>query len=137
MLLLDVDARLQKWASGVAPWYASRGFPVRPIAKVARCDFSSSSGSDRSAWLSPVATVDEAAQRLHWSLSAATMAHYFCLDIAAAQRAAVQSQVLQHFAALRPAIAKQAREATGAEAFRRNVDRARWTLRHALQSPSG
>jgi hypothetical protein len=40
---------------------------------------------------------------------------------------------LQHFAALRPAIARRAREAAGAETFRRYVDRGRWSLRHALQ----
>jgi hypothetical protein len=36
------------------------------------------------------------------------------------------------FRQLRPEIAKRAREAAGAEAFRRNLDRARWSLRHAL-----
>jgi|HubBroStandDraft_1064217.scaffolds.fasta_scaffold41943_2 hypothetical protein len=60
------------------------------------------------------------------------MARYFCLDLAAAQRVAVYAQVLQHFAKKRPEIAKRARAAAGAEAFRRNLDRARWSLRHAL-----
>jgi hypothetical protein len=127
-LLVDTDVRLQVWGSWAAPCYASQGFPVRPIAEVAACDIS----SDRSAWPAPVAVVDEAAQRLHWSLSAAVFAYYFNPELVAAQRATVYAQVLQHFATLRPAIAKRAREAAGAEAFRRNLDRARWSLRHAL-----
>jgi hypothetical protein len=135
-LLHDVDVRLQVWASWAAPWYASQGFPVRPITLVARCDPGSGS-FDRSAWPAPILAVDEAAQRLHWTLSAATMAHYFCLDLTAAVRAAVYTQLLQHFARLRPAIGKRAREAAGGETFRRNVDRARWSLRHALNSFSG
>jgi hypothetical protein len=47
-------------------------------------------------------------------------------------RAGVYAQLLQHFATLRPEIARRAREAAGAETFRRYVDRARWSLRHAL-----
>jgi hypothetical protein len=132
-LLVETDVRLQKWATWAAPWYASRGFPVRPTGPVAACNRSSSI-SDCSAWPAPVLVVDEAAQRLCWQLASATMAQYFCLDLVAAQRATVYAEILQHFATLRPTIANRAREAAGTEAFRRNVDRARWSLRHALQS---
>jgi hypothetical protein len=48
LLLVDTDVRLQVWGSWAALWYASQGFPVRPIAQVARCDLIPSS-ADRSA----------------------------------------------------------------------------------------
>jgi hypothetical protein len=119
---------LQCWGECARDHYAARGFPVfagewQPAVRSA----------DRSLWPPEVVATDAAVVRLTWQLATAVMAHYFA-DGVSAERLLIYRQLVRHIESLRAPGRRtglELRPATLA-VFRNNLDRARWSLRFAL-----
>jgi hypothetical protein len=128
-LLVDVDIRLQKWATWARPFYAAQGFPiavgVEPGARA-------STSSGRVAWPAPIVATDAAVGRLHWRLGAAVLAHYLNLGLALEHRAQVYVALSQFLSTRSTTKLQQPARLPTAVTFREDLDRARWSLRHAL-----
>jgi hypothetical protein len=136
--LKHVDLRLQMWAPWAKPRYSELGYPTRSITEraheggiLARDPASRHTPE----WPAVVAEVDAQVAILPTRHMAAVMANYFHMALPCEQRAGVYQRLARYLARTRPApLVRRERPATlGPGAFRQDLDRARWTLKHALR----
>jgi hypothetical protein len=108
-LLIDLDIRLQVWASLAT--------------------------TPRTSWPAPVVAADEAILRLCWMLRAAVKGHY--LHVGSDRFAAYKASVERYAATQIAGHARRARASATRDCFRNNLDRARWALRALLITADG
>jgi hypothetical protein len=126
-LLIGTDIRLQEWGHYGAPAYAAHGYPLRLAGDTSP---EAAHRDDSAPWPADVMETEEALRRLHWTQRAAAMAWYCAPTVPPSQRAAVYRQLVKFkLAGLDPESAAAQRVSLGPDAFRRNLDRARWSLR--------
>jgi hypothetical protein len=120
-LLVGVDAELQRWAPYGRSFYGARGLPLT----------AGSACLPREEWPEVILVTDTAVLALHWALSAAVFAHYFDRGTARPARYAL---LVEHFVRQRPQKKRARLVHAGTAAFRNNLDRARWSLKFALEA---
>jgi len=137
-----IDAALQRWAPWARPHYQQLGYPTRSVTERANeggllaRDFAVLPMPE---WPAVVVAVDAQVARLPTRHQAAVMATYFHMALPIEQRQEVYARLVRYLARIRqqPLLSRRrpsaAADTAGADAYRRDLDRARWTLRHALQ----
>jgi hypothetical protein len=127
-LLIGTDLALQLWGFWGAPKYA-QSFPLRPPGESAS-PAPLTAVDPTAPWPPFVVETEAMVRRLYWQLQAALMANYCRIDLARPERFAVYGQLTRHYLSrLDTKTAAKQRVAPGMQAFRANLDRARWSLR--------
>lgn len=130
-----VDLACQRWAPWARPIYGT-GFPTRSVTETANEGGRLARGGappPPPEWPPSVVAVDLAVARLPTRHLAAIMANYFHMALPREQRAAIYAQLARHLARTRPTRLPGVKMHLGRAGFTCDLDRARWTLRHALQ----
>lgn len=127
-LLKHVDLRLQIWAPWAKPYYGL-GYPHRSSTE---CANMGDRAVNMEEWPKDVVLVDQQVARLPTHHAAAVMGHYFYMQLPFEIRAQHYFQLARYLARTRPKFLERKANAVGVDAFRRNLDRARWSLRLVL-----
>jgi hypothetical protein len=137
--LRQVDLRLQVWGGWAKPRYTELGYPTRCSTELVNeggilaKDVQPTHPPE---WPVIIVVCDRHVAQLPTRHLAAVMATYFHLALAAEQRALIYARLARHLAKTRKRIGVRnygGGESLGSEAFRRDLDRARWTIKHSLQ----
>jgi hypothetical protein len=135
-----VDLRLQQWGLLAKPRYTELGYPTRSATELANEGgllAKTMSPVHPPEWPEEIAVADSHVAKLPTRHLAAVMATYFYLALPLEQRCAIYCRMARYLARTRPPPAhcnRSTREgaSVGSGAFWRDLDRARWTLRYAL-----
>jgi hypothetical protein len=136
--LKHVDLRLQRWAPWAWPHYGQLGYPTRAVTEKANeggllaKDGTPVKGPE---WPTDIVVTDERVAALPTRHMAAVMANYFHMSCQWRVRAQYYAGLVRYLARTRPqalVIRRRAVAACGPDAFRRDLDRARWTLKALL-----
>lgn len=133
--LKHLDLRLQLWAPWAKPHY-DMGWPTRAVTERANeggllaRDFAMQPSPE---WPAEIVLTDRKVAGLPTRHQAAVMANYFHLAMESRFRAEVYRYLVRFLARTRPLHPRTASPAPlGDDAFRRDLDRARWTLKALL-----
>lgn len=137
--LKHVDLRLQLWAPWARPHYGQMGWPTRSVTEKANeggllaKDISVMHAPE---WPTEIVVTDAQVARLPTRHQAAVMANYFHLSCQWRVRAQVYAGLVKYLGRTRPQALLVMRAvgpaACGPDAFRRDLDRARWALKAVL-----
>jgi hypothetical protein len=133
-LLIRLDLELQIWAPWAKPTF-STGFPTRWVTERMTEGGIPDKGGGKiplPVWPENVAAADAAISHLPTRHIAAVMANYFHMSLPCERRSKIYEQLARFLARTRPQHVRTASWTTGSESFRRDLDRARWTLRALL-----
>jgi hypothetical protein len=137
--LKAVDLRLQIWGGWAKPRYTELGYPTRSVTEAFNEGgiLAKNGVAHAPEWPAEIAACDAQIAVLPYRHMAAVMATYFHLALPVEQRIAVYARLSRYLWRTRGRhlviVHRQEGGPVGAGAFRQDLDRARWTLRHALQ----
>jgi hypothetical protein len=136
MDLRAVDIRLQTWAPWARPHYGQLGYPTRAVTErvneggILAKDVTPAHAPE---WPEEIVEVDQHVSRLPTRHMAAVMANYFHLALVLEYRAAIYVRVVRYLVRTRPQQRRRGLVHCGPDAFRLDLDRARWTLKALLR----
>lgn len=130
-----VDVRLQEWAPWAKPRYTELGYPTRAVME--RMNEGGILAKDMSPppmpeWPVEVVLVETQVAKLPIRHCAAVMATYFHLALPKEKRAEIYAVLVKYLLRTRPQ-RRLMRIRSEPAAYRDNLDRARWTIKHALE----
>lgn len=135
--LVHLDLRLQLWAPWARPHYGSLGYPTRAVTE--RANEGGLLAKDMTPvhapeWPMEIVVADQKIAALPTRHMAAVMANYWHLAWEWRRRAEVYAVLSRFLARTRPLhVRAVGASSAGPDTFRRDLDRARWTLKALLQ----